>query len=50
MFPSPIKVHQPFAFNPSPTLERSSINRSAHLPYFKRFPNQKYLSQERQRV
>ena len=50
MFPSPNRDHRLLVFNPSPSIERSNINKSAHLPYFKRFPHNKYLSQERARL
>lgn len=46
MFPTPIRDNRQLMFNPSfsPT-DKNHPNRSTQLPYFKRFPNSKFLSQ-----
>lgn len=49
MFPSPSKEGRPaqiVAISPKHVREN---NRSTYLPYFKRFPNHKFHSQERSR-
>ena len=48
MFPTTTKDNRLRFGRPSPKAARDP-NRSAYLPYFKRFPNQKFHSQERRR-
>ena len=51
MFPTPSKDNKLLMFNPSSSpSDRNQANRSTQLPYFKRFPNSKFLSQERKRI
>lgn len=51
MFPTPLKDNKQIMAHPmnSPS-DRNHINRSTQLPYFRRFPNSKFLSQERKRI
>lgn len=46
MFPTPSRDIKQNVFNPpfSPS-DRGQLNRFTQLPYFKRFPNSKFLSQ-----
>ena len=47
MFPATNKERQPLV-QPSPKYSRDA-NKSTYLPYFKRFPHQKFHSQEKRR-
>lgn len=48
MFPSTNKDIRQMLLQPSPKYSRDA-NKSTYLPYFKRFPHQKFLSQEKKR-
>lgn len=48
MFPATIKEPRQMLLQPSPKYSRDA-NKSTYLPYFKRFPNQKFHSQEKRR-
>lgn len=51
MFPTPIRDNRQLVFNPSNSpSDRNQINRFSQLPYFKRFPNSKFMSQDRKRL
>lgn len=51
MFPTPSRDNRQLIFNPSASpLDKGQTNRLTQLPYFKRFPNSKFLSQERKRL
>lgn len=51
MFPTPSRDNRQLMFNPSASpLDKGQTNRLTQLPYFKRFPNSKFLSQERKRI
>jgi hypothetical protein len=46
MFPTPLRDNKQIIFNPSfSPSDRGLGNRLTQLPYFKRFPNSKFLSQ-----
>jgi len=48
MFPATNKDFRQVLLQPSPKYSRD-VNKSTYLPYYKRLPHQKYLSQERKR-
>lgn len=48
MFPATNKEPRLILLQPSPKYSREA-NKSTYLPYFKRFPNQKFHSQEKRR-
>lgn len=50
MFPTPLKDNKLLRLNGLSPSERAQVNRSTQLPYFRRFPNSKFLSQERRRI
>lgn len=50
MFPSPNRDKKKSIYNLSPVVEHAQSNKLSHFPYFKRFPNNQFLSQERQRT
>lgn len=49
MFPATNKEQRQMLLQPSPKYSRDA-HKSTYLPYFKRFPNQKFHSQERKRT
>ena len=48
MCPSANKDYRQILFGSSPKYSRDA-NKSTYLPYFKRFPHQKFMSQEKKR-